>query len=80
MVIGFTVFAPIVSLGTNVSAEGFAVTVQTNATSTAGLGSIALCYFGRGAVLVQGLYYPMTNSTGVAGASSSCPALRESRG
>lgn len=75
---GFTVFAPIISLGADVSAVGgFAITVQTHSTSTAGMGSIALCYFGQGAVLVQGMYYPLTNPTQVEG-TSSCPALRAS--
>jgi len=76
--IGFTLFAPVVSVNTDIPVGGgISVTtvVQTNTASTIGFGSISFCYFGEGALLIQGAYYPLTKST-VEVVGAYCPALQ----
>lgn len=82
------VFAPVVSLEADIPGSGGIFTTTTtyaNTTSTLtevatpgfdrGLGSITFCYFGQGALLIQGAYYPLTKPTlQIVGAF--CPALR----
>ena len=64
---GFVYFAPVVTLGaTPVMTETISMQLQQPSNATAPLGSISLCLFGDGAVLVNGTYYPTvaTNQTG----------------
>lgn len=56
---GFVFFVPVVALGaTPTISETFSVRVQPADNATLPMGSIAFCYFGLGAVLVHGIYYP----------------------
>ncbi len=82
------VFAPVVSLTADIPGSGgFSTTAmaQGNTTRTLtlvgtpgygqGLGSMTFCYFGQGALLINGTYYPLTKPTlQIVGAS--CPAIR----
>lgn len=73
LAIGFVFFVPVVSLGTGVPAtEGFSIQIETNTTSA--MGSIAFCYFGQGAAIIQGVYYLMTKPA-VQVEVLSCPAF-----
>lgn len=58
----------------------FAPVMTVQATPMAGLGSISFCYLGQGALLVNGTYYPMTNTTKpiiqIETTTASCPALQ----
>lgn len=76
--IGFTIFAPVVSVNTDIPVSGgvtVTTVVQTITTAPIGLGSISFCYFGEGALFIQGAYYPMTKST-VEVVGAYCPALQ----
>jgi len=56
---GFVFLAPVVTLGqTPTVAEVFSLRVQQSQIATAPMGSISLCLFGEGAVLINGTYYP----------------------
>jgi hypothetical protein len=55
----FVFFVPVVTLGaTPTITETFSVRVQPAQNVTSTMGSISLCLFGQGAVLVHGAYYP----------------------
>lgn len=89
--VAFLLFAPVVSLNAEVPDTGGHSTItitQGNTTRTAiavslsssgqGLGSVTFCYFGQGALLVNGAYYPLTKvRLHIMGAS--CPAVRGPR-
>ncbi len=56
---GFVFFAPVVALGaTPTVTETISLKLQPMGNATQPLGSIAYCYLGDGAVLVNGTYYP----------------------
>ena len=56
---GFVFFVPVVSLGaTPTITETVSFRVQPAENATLPMASIAFCYFGQGAVLVRGVYYP----------------------
>jgi hypothetical protein len=56
---GFVFFVPVVALGaTPTITEGISVRVQPAGNTALSMGSIAFCFFGHGAVLVHGTYYP----------------------
>jgi hypothetical protein len=86
----FLIFAPVVSLTTDAPYPGGYSTItvtQGNTTRTVvavstpyfrhALGSVTFCYFGQGAVFVDGAYFPMTK-VGVYIVGESCPAIRAS--
>ena len=63
---GFVSLVPVVALGANPTVtETFSVKLPPSDNSTTPLGSLAFCYFGQGAVIVHGAYYPSVeqNST-----------------
>ena len=68
---GFMFFAPVVSLpsAAPVTTGVPSIKIDTSASSTGVLCSITFCYFGRGAVYAQGVYYPVTKPayTGIVG-------------
>ena len=75
---GFVSFVPVVALGANPQInETFALKVPPSENSTTPLGSIGYCFFGQGAVLVHGEYYPSVSqnrtSPRVCGQPSSSP-------
>jgi len=73
LAIGFVLFVPVVSLGPAIpTTEGFSVQLESN--TTAAMGSLSFCYFGQGAVVTQGVYYPVTKPA-VQVEIISCPAL-----
>lgn len=73
LAVGFVVFVPIVPLGSGVPVtEGISVAVEAN--TAAPMGSIAFCYFGQGAAVVQGMYYLMTKPA-IQVDVASCPSL-----
>ena len=56
---GFVFFVPVVALGaTPTISEAVSVRVQPAENTTLPMGSIAFCFFGYGAVLIHGIYYP----------------------
>lgn len=64
---GFVSLVPVVALGANPTVtETFSVKLPPSDNSTVPLGSLAYCYFGQGAVIVHGVYYPSVelNKTG----------------
>gem|GEM_PF-1910388 len=65
VVIGFMIFAPV-------------ITIQANASSV-GMGSVTFCYLGQGALLLHGEYYPYNSSiksTVQSVSTNSCPTLQ----
>jgi hypothetical protein len=61
---GFVSFVPIVALGANPTVtETFSLKLPPSDNSTVPLGSLAFCYFGQGAVIVHGVYYPSVNAS-----------------
>ena len=67
---GFVFFAPVVTLGaTPTVTETVSMRFQqSNYNGTLPLGSISLCLFGDGAVLLNGTYYPTVASNQTQGA------------
>jgi len=73
LAVGFVALVPVVPLGSGVPVtEGISVAVEAN--SAPPMGSIAFCYLGQGAAVVQGMYYLMTKPA-VQLDDGSCPSL-----
>jgi len=73
LAVGFVILVPVVPLGSGVPVtEGISVAVEAN--SAPPMGSIAFCYLGQGAAVVQGMYYFMTKPA-VQFDAGSCPSF-----
>jgi hypothetical protein len=85
--IGFIIFVPVVSLRADVPGSGglFTTVTTQNDTTTKmiwamtpefgqGYGSITFCFFGQGALFIDGGYYPLTKAT-LQTEGAFCPAL-----